>query len=150
MNILTADITALETLDLIQLRQEWLQHYSTPAPISMSRELLMRAVGYMIQQKTFGGLNRRTLFHLASLNLNIITKSGALFSRATPPPKAGTKFIREWQGKVYEVLTLEDGQFSYAGKSYSSLTMIARYITNTHQSGPRFFGLKDKGIKGNG
>lgn len=56
--------------------------------------------------------------------------------------KPGTKLVREWQGKVHEVLALEDGQFAYGGKTYPSLTVIAREITGTHQSGPRFFGLK--------
>ena len=43
---------------------------------------------------------------------------------------------------VHEVLALEDGEFAYGGKTYRSLTMIARQITGVHQSGPRFFGLK--------
>ena len=60
----------------------------------------------------------------------------------TPLPKSGTKFIREWQGTVHEVLTLEDGRFAYRGKTYTSLTLIAKLITGTHQSGPRFFGLR--------
>ena len=60
----------------------------------------------------------------------------------TPVPKSGTKFIREWQGTVHEVLTLENGQFAYRGKTHKSLTLIAKLITGTHQSGPRFFGLR--------
>jgi hypothetical protein len=43
------------------------------------------------------------------------------------------------------VLTLEDGQFAYRGKTYKSLTLIAKHITGTHQSGPRFFGLRKPG-----
>ena len=39
---------------------------------------------------------------------------------------------------------LEDG-FAYAGTVYSSLTKIAQAITGAHWSGPRFFGLIDKG-----
>ncbi|HET7446949.1 MAG TPA: DUF2924 domain-containing protein, partial [Methyloceanibacter sp.] len=34
----------------------------------------------------------------------------------------------------------EDG-FEYAGLNYPSLTKIAKKITGTHWSGPRFFGL---------
>ena len=63
-------------------------------------------------------------------------------SNLVPAPRSGTKLIREWQGMVHEVLALEDGQFAYGGKTYRSLTMIARQITGTNQSGPRFFGLK--------
>ncbi len=38
------------------------------------------------------------------------------------------------------VTVAEDG-FIYAGESYPSLTSIARQITGTHWSGPRFFGI---------
>ena len=92
-----------------------------------------------------GGLDRRTLVQLSSSRL------GGSNTRVTPPPpKSGTMLIREWRGKVHEVLTLEDGQFSYAGKTYRSLTTIARHITDTHQSGPKFFGLKDTRISADG
>ena len=74
-------------------------------------------------------------------------------SSQRPVPKAGTTLVREWQGKVHEVLALEDGQFACGGKTYPSLTVIARQITGTHQSGPRFFGLKPHAnvasVKGN-
>ena len=35
-----------------------------------------------------------------------------------------------------------EGGFDYQGRRYSSLTEIARGITGTHWSGPRFFGLQ--------
>ena len=42
----------------------------------------------------------------------------------------GTRLIREWQGRSYEVVALEDG-FSWQGTSYRSLSAIARKITGT-------------------
>ena len=58
--------------------------------------------------------------------------------------KPGTKLIREWQGKVHEVG--DGGRHLYAGpgKHYRSLSQIARSITGTRWSGPRFFGLEAK------
>jgi hypothetical protein len=38
------------------------------------------------------------------------------------------------------VVVREDG-FGYGGKSYRSLSMVARKITGTRWSGPRFFGI---------
>jgi hypothetical protein len=38
------------------------------------------------------------------------------------------------------VAVTEDG-FEYGGKTYRSLTKVARVITGAHWSGPRFFGL---------
>jgi hypothetical protein len=49
--------------------------------------------------------------------------------------------MREWQGRTYEVLVLDDG-FSWQNTRYSSLSAIARKITGTAWSGPLFFGLK--------
>src|ERR1700758_896970 len=49
--------------------------------------------------------------------------------------------IREWQGRTYEVVVLDDG-LSWQGTQYRSLSAIARKITGTAWSGPLFFGLK--------
>ena len=42
-------------------------------------------------------------------------------------------------------VTVLDEGFEFDGRLYSSLTQIAREITGTAWSGPRFFGLKGKG-----
>lgn len=144
------DLAALEVLGLSKLRENWRQYYRSEAPASMSRELLMRAMGYKLQEAVFGGLSRRTLLQLSCSKLLSEANSDSHTRATTPPPKSGTKLIREWRGKVHEVLTLEDGQFAYAGKTYRSLTTIARHITETHQSGPRFFGLKEAGSSADG
>src|SRR5712664_3403917 len=54
--------------------------------------------------------------------------------------KSGAKLVREWRGRAYTVVVLENG-FEYEGQRYRSLTMIAARITGAHWSGPRFFGL---------
>ena len=64
--------------------------------------------------------------------------------RVAPDPgitlKSGARLLREWHGRTHTVTVTEDG-FDYAGTSYSSLTKVARVITGTRWSGPRFFGL---------
>ena len=57
--------------------------------------------------------------------------------------RQGAKLVREWQGETITVLVLEDG-FEWQGRRWRSLSMIAREITGTRWSGPRFFGI-DKG-----
>lgn len=54
---------------------------------------------------------------------------------------AGTKYIREFQGKKYEVTAISDG-YCYNGKVYKSLSAIANEITGTRWNGKRFFGVK--------
>ncbi len=66
---------------------------------------------------------------------------------APPPPlrerqtvRTGARLIREWNGANH-VVDAVDGDFIYAGSRYRSLSKIAREITGTNWSGPRFFGL---------
>ena len=56
---------------------------------------------------------------------------------------AGTHLVREWNGRTYQVEVLDNG-YRFDGKTYPSLTTIAKRITGTHWSGPRFFGLTPK------
>jgi Protein of unknown function (DUF2924) len=61
-----------------------------------------------------------------------------------PPPgpkiKPGSRLVREWHGRTHTVCVTDDG-FEFQGKTYRSLTKIARDITGAQWSGPRFFGL---------
>jgi hypothetical protein len=67
--------------------------------------------------------------------------SGSILASHRQTFKSGTKLIREWKGKVHEVIVAGDG-YVWAGKHYRSLSQIARSITGTRWSGPRFFGLE--------
>jgi len=62
-------------------------------------------------------------------------------------PRPGTRLVREWQGRVHEVVVLDEG-FLWSGKRHGSLSEIARAITGTRWSGPRFFGLTGPAQKG--
>ena len=44
---------------------------------------------------------------------------------------------------TYQVEVIDNG-YRFDGKTYPSLTTIAKRITGTHWSGPRFFGLTPK------
>jgi hypothetical protein len=68
-------------------------------------------------------------------------QTGAANTPLHPELKPGTRLMREWQGRTYDVLVLDDG-FSWQGTSYRSLSALARKITGTAWSGPLFFGLK--------
>jgi hypothetical protein len=48
--------------------------------------------------------------------------------------------VRAWHGTRHEVEVLEDG-YLWRGARHRSLSAIARAITGTKWSGPRFFGL---------
>jgi hypothetical protein len=127
-------------IDIAELRQQWRSLYKTQAPPNLSRELLVRAVAYRMQELVQGRLRsepRRQLLRIAQQ----FKQTGEATIRARPQLKPGTRLMREWQGRTYEVLVL-DGGFSWEGMRYRSLSAIARKITGTAWSGPLFFGLK--------
>lgn len=57
--------------------------------------------------------------------------------------RPGTVLIREWRGVTHRVLVRHKG-FEHDDKTYGSLSEVARAISGTHWSGPRFFGLGAK------
>jgi hypothetical protein len=49
----------------------------------------------------------------------------------TPRIKPGSTLLREWHGRTYTVLALEEG-FEMAGQRFVSLSEVARHITGAH------------------
>ena len=129
-------VSASASLD--ELRREWRRLYHREPP-RLSRDLLMRGIGYRLQELQHGGLSKSTRRKLKTLAKMFRTEG-----RVAPDPglslKPGARLVREWHGRTHTVTVTEDG-FEYAGMTYPSLTKIAKKITGTHWSGPRFFGL---------
>jgi hypothetical protein len=133
-------LARLPELDLGALRQQWRALCKAEASPHLSRDLLVRAVAYRMQEVALGGLcpePRRQLLRIAQQ----FKETGEAGIRARPELKPGTRLMREWQGRTYDVLVLDDG-FSWQNTRYRSLSAIARKITGTAWSGPLFFGLK--------
>ena len=133
-------IADLAKKDAGSLREAWRRHYRTPPPRGFSRDLLMRAIAYKIQERAFGGHTKSTLRRLATIARTLQASAGQSLY-AYPSLKSGTRLVREWGGATHTVLVLDDG-FEYAGQRYASLTKIATTISGLHRSGPLFFGLK--------
>ena len=55
--------------------------------------------------------------------------------------------MREWEGVQHRVMALDEG-FAWNGTTYRSLSQVARAITGTRWSGPRFFGTGQAGPAG--
>jgi hypothetical protein len=135
-------LAEIETYDSGALRQEWQKLYGCPAPKRIRRDLLLRAVAYRIQELAFGGLKPATVRRLKQL------ADKSRVGPVAPPPaaaslRAGMRLMREWNGETHLVEVVEKG-FTWRGKSYPSLSAVARAITGGRWSGPRFFGLLDR------
>ena len=140
---MAVEIGRLAGLDLFALRERWRTLYESEPPQRMSRELMMRAVAYRMQEDAFGGFSRAAKARLMAAS-EAGGRSGTKVSRVRTDRiiKPGTKFLREWNGRTHEVIALADGGFVYRGTVYRSLSAIAREITGTRWSGPVFFGLE--------
>ena len=103
-------------------------------PSSLGKDLLTRGLAYELQAQSSGKLSRR---ELAELRSYCDRRQGV----TRPQIKTGARLLRLWKGRTHEVVVLEDG-FLWEGEEYENLSVIARAITGTRWSGPRFFGLK--------
>jgi hypothetical protein len=128
----------LAALDRASLRRLWRECYGGPIPPKASRALLVACLAYRLQEHAYGALSAASRARLR----NIARKLACAASRPTPArPAPGTRLIRQWRAQRHEVSVLEHG-YAYRGRRYASLSAIAQFISGTHCSGPRFFGLK--------
>lgn len=118
-----------------ELLDIWQSAYRKPAPKGISRRILEMAAAYHIQEKALGGLPPNI-----KLKLKRYRPATASKNRSSDIAD-GTIFVREWNGVLHSVEAI-DGKFLWQEKTYQSLSEIARQITGTRWSGPRFFGLK--------
>jgi len=127
-------VARLETMSPAELRAEWARVCASSVP-RVSPRLLRLALAWELQARACGGLSRETVRTLDQL---------AAGKTRTTAPRVGTRLVREWQGKVHVVEIGEDGIIRWDGRSWGSLSEVARAITGTRWSGPAFFGLKQK------
>ena len=136
----------LPNLDGTALREEW-RRLCRSEPPRISRDLLMRAIAYRVQELEFGGLPRWARQSLSGSADG--SDPGDAPSAPKPKPaeasflRPGARLVREWHGRTHVVAVLDDA-FEFEGRPYRSLTQIARQITGARWSGPRFFGLTNR------
>jgi hypothetical protein len=130
-----AEIERIGTLSPEALRRRWRLVFGRKAPAGLTRELMRRMLACRLQEQAFGGLDRDSLHHL-----NSFAREDKARRR---PLKPGTVLVRDYQGERHTVTVCRDG-FDWRGTTYSSLSAIARAVTGTAWSGPRFFALRTR------
>ena len=126
-----AGLCGLSRADLVE---RWIGLHGSPPIETMTEGLLARGIAYEMQVRQIGGLTPAERKALGALPRGKTNPSPGLL-------KTGTRLYRSWRGVTQEVLVLERG-YGWRGKSYASLSEVARAITGTRWSGPRFFGLQ--------
>ena len=143
MDTMTTDfvqeIQRLPTLRRDQLVPIWKEHFPTPPPPSIRKELMVPLLSYRMQEEVHGGLSMQARRRLQILATTL--PEGPRSTRQIAAPQRGTRILRQWRGETHEVWCTDEG-FLYLGQKYTSLSKIATVITGTKWSGPAFFGLK--------
>jgi hypothetical protein len=153
------EVASLCCLHRSELAERWETIYGVRPPKGARRVLLQRAIAWHIQAQVFRGIKKEILRALlkgptaharngprragladsdAAVDIDIRVPSRQRAIR--PLPSSGARLVRDWRGKTHVVDVTQDG-YVWQGKSYSSLSVIAREITGARWSGPRFFGL---------
>ena len=126
-------LARIAEMSIDELREAWRLKAKDVPPPALSKDLLARLLAHRLQEEVLGGLEPR------------LRKSLLLADKAGKAPaqriKVGSVVVRQYQGKLHEVLVVPDG-FCWQGQTYPSLSTIARKITGVSWNGPRFFGLR--------
>jgi hypothetical protein len=133
-NKVPRDVAAIAVMSLAELRTEWERRYGAP-PRHRAADLLRRVLAWRLQADVHGGFDAPTRRMLDK-------EDGEIKVSATP----GMRLAREWAGRRHEVAVIESGVV-YEGRTFSSLSEVARAITGQRWNGPRFFGLRQANVR---
>ena len=131
---LNAELAALSTMSISQMRARWSELTGQGAP-PVRRTLLRLALAWELQAAVYGGLTRRC-------EQRLVWFAGKNTPAATAAP--GTRLVRERNGVLHTVTIDAEGTLHWNGKQWNSLSEVARTITGTRWSGPAFFGLRKR------
>jgi len=132
---LESELAALKRMSRAALTDRWRALFKAAPPAAFTPDLLARGIAWRLQEKALGGLSNEARQTLVRSEHSM---RGRPRFRTTLRP--GNRLIRRWRGRTYVVEVTEAG-LVYENERFSSLSVIARAITGTRWSGPKFFGL---------
>ena len=144
MSNLETTLAAIPKISASELANCWEALGRGTAP-RVPLRVLQRLYAQFLQEQAFGGLSAEALEELAA----VAAKAGKGKTPTPPPPRqlmltAGTRLVREWNGRTISV-DVQGESYIWNDQHYGSLSEIARAVTGTRWSGPRFFGVAGRG-----
>lgn len=124
----------VETASREALVAAWREFFNADPPRRISQRLMRLMIASEIQWKASGISRVALMRRLEQLATEV---PDTRKSRIKP----GTRLVREWHGRKH-VVDVTAGGFEWQGETWLSLSAIAREITGTRWSGPRFFGVR--------
>lgn len=141
-------VADLQNLTYEELRDLWHTLCGNEPP-AYNRQYIIKRLAYRIQEIAYGGLSEEAHRKMDEvLKRHGYDENGRPIQsalrcrsgRAKDLPVIGSRFVREWNGRRYEVTALRDG-FEFEERRYRSLSAVAKAITGTHWNGRAFFGV---------
>ncbi|HVP83749.1 MAG TPA: DUF2924 domain-containing protein [Rhizomicrobium sp.] len=142
---IASELTSLTGLSIDALRKLWKTRLGTAPPRIQSSDVLRRIFAWQLQARTFGEPDASSARQLRQI-ADALERDGNYEPQIRRDVSPGVVLTREWKGVTHKV-TATAGGFEHLGKHYRSLSDIARTITGTRWSGPRFFGLEQKSAR---
>lgn len=142
-------VLSIQTLDLPALTARHVELFGK-TPRFRNRVMLWRQLAWELQRRHYGGLSAKAKARLEQLVAEVHlpnaparpARAASARPRLPGAPTPGTTIIRTWHDRELRVTVLDTG-FEYGGKTYRSLSGVARAITGTSWNGPAFFGLRE-------
>jgi hypothetical protein len=151
-------LVTISNLSLPDLLEHW-HALGLGEPPRLPLPLLQRLLAQLLQEQMYGGLSASAMRDTSASSCTTKPSSQHAPYRTSPTSKlrpsrpspsrqvtlrAGTRLVREWNGRTISVEVVDD-HFVWNDAPYRSLSEIARAVTGTRWSGPRFFGIVGRG-----
>ncbi len=137
---LDRDITSLP---LPELRQKWEEYWDIQPHRYIRREMLEKSLEFKRKQARGEGLTSEQRKRLDNLVAQYKRNPEHFDQVNMSAIKPGTRLVRVWKGKRYNVIIRANG-YEFENKIFKSLSQIASDITGTRWNGWVFFGLKER------
>lgn len=122
-------VIAMDRPDLVS---SWMEVMGRPPPPRLSRGMMAKVLASELQWEA----SERS----RALVLKTLERRLAASEKEAPIADTGKRLFREWNGREYVVDVTREG-YVWKGRTWRSLSAIAREITGARWSGPRFFGV---------
>jgi len=121
-----------------EMLRAWEAAFGSPPPPYLSVVFMRKALAYEAQCCEHGGLSATTRRALRQ-----VAEGQGVQETTRRMAQPGAHLVREWNGRTYQVEVTAEG-YQMDGRTWRSLSAVAKHITGATWSGPRFFGMADR------